>query len=740
MQERKIEVRDKSNNLLAIFSNMTPANSNEDKKNLMISPTIDIVSNGESTLSFQMFADSQKWKDIKNPENLYYCNNRVYTALNEQSFIYNGNVVNVTLVELWYLLRRKFVQVHNVDTTKEAIDTHTVKILPKTASSLKLTVNGVKYEDSVVKDSRGVLMPRGSAGYALWGILKGTDWRLGVCDVLPNGFNASDDYGSFNVESDMKDVLSNIELIQELYGGVLVWDSLNKVLHLRDERKEGTDFNTWKGYTLRKEKNLSEYPTVTWDNNIITRVYPLGNGNLNIKKVNNDKPYVENFSYTNKVYEAYIENSNIYDTNDEGGQKTLKFWAEQQLLDYCKPRKTISYTVVDSRAVDKFSHETFDINDIAQCYYNDGNNGNDVVEYLRIQHLNYNYFFPSSESVVEVGDKISNEVELFHQIYKQIENSVNTDSNGHVSGDNIYVEIPDDYWEDFEIEFGYGGSGFGSLTNLIQLQVEHSTENTEAIAGLRLYADETFATIVEFTEFREWTEDGFKESSTKIEQISTALYAQIELEARHHEESLKYTQESVASLKLYVDGDFAEATLSAAYAYSDKKTNAVSNSLAEFRAHAEKNYASASMTASLQTEIRRVDGELIKTNTAFSQFAAYASQNYATFSTLASYATNASLNSAKAEIKGYADANFASITLSATVSSINSRTQNIDTSGGYIYISNSYCFVGTYATGCFVRMSDAVTTIAGDTLVLSGGSIKFRNQEMYVSNGYLKVR
>lgn len=737
MQERKIEVRDKNNNLLAIFSNMTPASSNNDKKSLMISPTIDIVSNGESTLSFQMFADSQKWKDIKNPENLYYCNNRVYTALNEQSFIYNGNVVNVTLVELWYLLRRKFVQVHNVDTTKEAIDTHTVKILPKTDSSLKLTVNGVKYEDSVVKDSRGVLMPRGSAGYALWGILKGTDWRLGVCDVLPNGFNASQDYGSFNVESDMKDVLSNIELVQELYGGILVWDSLNKVLHLRDERKEGTDFNTWKGYTLRKEKNLSEYPTVTWDNNIITRVYPLGNGNLNIKKVNNDKPYVENFSYTNKVYEAYIENSNIYDTNDEGGQKTLKFWAEQQLLDYCKPRKTISYTVVDSRAVDKFSHETFDINDIAQCYYNDGNNGNDVVEYLRIQHLNYNYFFPSSESVIEVGDKISNEVELFHQIYKQVESSVSTDSNGHVSGDNVYVEIPEDFWEEFEIQYGYGGSGFGSLTNLIDLEVQHSTENTEAIAALRIYADDTFATIVEFTEFREWTEDGFKESSTKIEQVSTALYAQIELEAKHHQESLDFTTNSVASLKLYVEGEFAQATLTVAYSYTDEK---VSDAVSEIKVYASQNYATIQMTTELETAITNANDEIETLSTSLTSFKQEVSDNYAKITSLANYVTNNGLNDAKAEIEAYAAENFASIKISASVTAIDERTKNIDTSAGHIYLSNRYCFVGTYGTGCFVRMSDAVTTIAGDTLVLSGGSIKFRNREMYISGNYIKVR
>ena len=176
MEERFVIVKNKNGQLIAKFSNKTPAMSNSDKKNLMISPTIDITSNGDSTLSFQMFVASEKWQQINDTQNLYYCNGRVYTPINEQSYVYSGPVVNVTLVETWYLLSYKYVQAHNVDTSIEALDDHTVKILPKTDSKFKLTVNGVQYEDSEVKDSRGIVMPRGSAGYALWEILKGSGW------------------------------------------------------------------------------------------------------------------------------------------------------------------------------------------------------------------------------------------------------------------------------------------------------------------------------------------------------------------------------------------------------------------------------------------------------------------------------------------------------------------------------------------------------------------------------------
>lgn len=696
MEERFVTVKDKNGKLLAKFSNKTPAASNSDKKNLMVSPTIDITSNGDSTLSFQMFVASEKWQAIKDPQNLYYCNGRVYTAMNEQSYVYSGPIVNVTLVETWYLLAYKYVKAHNVNTEVEALDDHTVKILPKTDKKYKLTVNGVQYDDSEVKDSRGVVMPRGSAGYALWAILKGSGWSLGVCDVLPDGFDAENDYGTFNVETDMKDVLYNIQYVQQLYGGILDWDSENKVLNLRDERKDGTDFNTWKGYAIRKGKNLSDYPTITWDNNIITRLYPLGNGNLNIKKVNDNKGYVDNFSYTTDVYESYLQNSNIYDTNDEGGQKTLKFWGEQQLEKYCRPRKSISYTIVDSRAVSTQRHENFDVNHIVKAYYQDTESGAEVFEFLRVQHLSYNWFFPSSDSTVEVGDKISNEVELFYQVYKQTENSAQTDANGHLSGSDIYLEVPEEYWDTL-----FGGSfGYASLQVITNLHAEHETENTEAIADLRVYADDTFATITSFTSFQEWTEDEFKASSTRIDQVSSALSAQIELEAKHHEESLEYTQESVANLRLYVDGDFAQAQLNSAYAYSDAKTKEVSNALASFEAYADRTYAQASVSATYSY----VDSQV-----------------------------NA-LNSSIASVKATADR--ASSSVSAIASGGIQGSAYLDL---YQDPSNASAELGV-SSGSYISLSGSLSIYSPTSVSITAGSLYILGRKCYWSGtGYLRA-
>lgn len=759
MEERFVIVKDKNGKLLAKFSNKTPAISNSDKKNLMVSPTIDITSNGDSTLSFQMFVASEKWQAIKNPENLYYCNGRVYTPMNEQSYVYNGPIVNVTLVEIWYLLAYKYVQAHNVDASVEALDDHTVKILPKSDQKFKLTVNGVKYNDSEVKDSRGIVMPRGSAGYALWAILKGSGWTLGVCDVLPDGFNAANDYGTFNVESDMKDILQNIQYIQELYGGILDWDSENKVLNLRDERKEGTDFNTWKGYAIRKGKNLSDYPTITWDNNIITRLYPLGNGNLNIKKVNNNKGYVDNFSYTTDIYESYLQNANIYDTNDEGGQKTLKFWGEQQLIKYCRPRKSISYPIVDVRAVEEQSHENVDINHIVKAYYQDTESGAEIYEFLRVQHMTYNWFFPSSDSTIEVGDKISNEVELFYQVYKQAENSAQTDANGHLSGGDIYLEIPEEYWDKFS-----GGFGYGSLQEITNLHAEYETQNTQAVADLRVYADDTFATITSLTNFQAWTEDSFYESSTRIDQVSSALSAQIDLEAQHYEEGKEYTQQSIANLKLYVDGDFAQAQLNAAYAYTNDRTNKIENSLASFEAYANRTFATTSqlsvyatydsvgkLISESEASIKTYATQTFATTSQLSSYATYddvgrlisqseaniktyAGQNYATISQLASYPTYDAvgnlISQSEASIKTYADQNYANVRIEATVSSINSRTSGIENASGFLSVSDGFVILGTSGTGNYLSVTRNAIGI--------NGNVYFMGKQCYWSNGYLR--
>ena len=996
IETRYINVFDKSGNFIAQFSNNTSANTDDAKKNLMASPTLHIVSNGESTLSFEMVASSEKWQQIKNPENIYECGGRYFTALNANSIVYNNKTVSVTLVETWYLLKKVFVQAHNVDTKIEALDEHTVKILPKTDKKFKLTVNGVSYDDSEVRDSRGVIMPRGSAGYALWAILKGTDWSLGVCDVLPDGFDAATDYGTFNVETDMKSALENIQFIQSLYGGILDWDSKNKVLNLRDERKKedkiteeefwaddshvqnygkkvyfakspiikaenlikgskmavksyiepvqegsgdpspenvrpihgvtevrtvhcgknlfgnarvstgqgyitiapsgdiefnnATDrvvypniecdlylpagtysakatvtgnpgrlelwvqfpqlgeytwnaasennaktltygekmqalvlvlqphtsgtiklqiekgdvttpyepyhgetltqalpeevfggayewdtgvltsthdssgqrlpepktfqlekhpifayegintlysntgdtdckafkypdetpikeffgFNDWKGFEIRKGKNIASDPTVTWDNDIITRLYPLGNGNLNIRKVNGGKSYVENFSYTDRVYDGYLQNANIYDTGNESGQKTLKFWAERKLEKLSRPRKSIEYNdIIDLRAVPGHEFETFDVNDIVKAYYTDDITGKEVSEFVRVQEVSYNYFFPSSGSTVVVGDKVANEAEIFHQVYKRVESSTPTDQNGNISSDNVYIEIPDwmlpdfGYGSEFGDSYGYG-TGYTSLSSITELHAYYEKQNKDDIvkteAAVQVVADDLSAQQIAFTTFQKETADKFVQSSTQISQVSTDLKAQIELEANHYKETSAGITESNGKISIIANSLSAQIALEASH-YREN-----SNSIASLRSYADSTFATNSLLASYETK-SGVDNKISRS---------------------------------EASIKQYATKNFARVEIRADVDSIKEKTNGFNNVAGFVKVDAGSVTLGVERRGIAIAITPTWTVLYGTTTVSGsidlGGDARINGKKISVdSRGFLKA-
>lgn len=553
---QEIIVYNKNYELLAKFTKEPPID-NYNKINMMIDPTVSITQNGESTFTFSINSNSQKWKDIENPENIYLVNGREYTALSEDSFVYNGNIVEVTLVETWYLLSKIYVQAYNVPADREGIDEHTVIILPK--STEPLIVNGVQYDNNPY--------PRGSAGYALWALLQGSGWSLGICDVIVEGFSPEEDYGVFNLESDQKDLLHNIQMVQELWGGILVWDSVNKVLHLRDENKWDTD----NGYEIRKGKNLKSSPIITQNNDIITRLYPLGESKLNIKKVNNDKTYLENFSYTDKIYSRILQNSNIYDQNQ------LKFWGERKLSEICKPSRFITAELIDIRTVPGFEHEVFDLNDIATIIHSDPITGQEIKEKQRIIKWTYKVFAPENCSI-ELGNKTKNVVEIIKQSW---ENSEKADSSindsGNIPSEDIWdrehgTNVPgrfDQTWNyiyqtenrleirindvagslaDFIVE---ANNKFATIEAFTQFQ----TEVTNAIAGLQLYVDSTFATIESFTQFQTQV----SQSITSINQRVDANAAEISINARHIEDN----SENIAEIRVIANRNESAIELNA---------------------------------------------------------------------------------------------------------------------------------------------------------------------------------
>lgn len=530
MQDNLIKVYNTNEEVVAVFSNKNSVFDNEKRKDILTSPVVHTALNGESTLTFSMLTKSKKWCEVNDPRYEWHCNGRVYIALNTNSFSYQGDVVNVTLVEKFYQLSKNYAQIHNVDTDVEALDEHTIKILPKTSSKFKLTVNGKTFSDSQIVDSRGVIQPRGSAGYALFGIIQANTfgWKMGVCDVIVSGFDADDDFGTFNLETDMKPLLENIQAIQSLWGGVIVWDSINKIVHLRDETKNTSDFNEWKGFEVRRNKNMVDEPTIVVDNEIITKAYILGNNNLNIKAVNDGKTYIENYSYTKEVYEGYLSNANIFYTGagSTSGQKQLLYWGKRELEKRCKPRTQTTINIIDRRTEAKFSHEVFAIGDIVKVYYYDPLKEKETSELQRIIDYQYNVW-DLADAQITVGDKILNQREIYKLIYdNSVDGSSLEDWNDNINGDKVTVNLSKEMSEYYKggIRSSFYQILEGNMTAVTNFIKETEDEFINTNALINLYSDDLGSQITLLTDY---TSSKFVEVNGKIQNMETYTQASI---------------------------------------------------------------------------------------------------------------------------------------------------------------------------------------------------------------------
>lgn len=539
---KKVYVYNKNNELLAYFDGEPPSYP-ENRIDMMIEPTVTIESNGASTFTFSMNMYSQKWQDISDPENIYLVDGRKYVCLNETGIVTENETVTVTAYETWKLLEKRYVQAYNVPKEDEFIDDQTVCLLPK--STEPLVVNGVTYTNNPY--------PRGSAGYNYWALLQGSGWTLAFCDVIADGFNAAEDYGVFNVETDQKDLLYNLEHVRDLYGGIFEWDSVNQTLSVHDSSKWNNDY----GFEIRKGKNLQTL-TISMDTDITTRLYPLGENSLNISAVNNGKRYVDDFSYTTAIYEKNLQNSDIYD------QKQLLYWGQEQVKKLSRPRKNINCEIVDVRTVEGREYEIFDINHLATVVYSDGPEQTLTKETLRIISWTYNVFAPY-QATIELGDKLQNMVDFLKQSYEsgQVSDGL-IDSGGRIPWDSIWDYETGTQWGSTLYEYIHETEHRleikiddveGSLADFIveanetfatiEALAKFETETTTAIANLKMYADSNFATIESFTSFQNETNTHF----TNITQYVDSVESRVEIVAGVADEN----SSNIASITLRVN-------------------------------------------------------------------------------------------------------------------------------------------------------------------------------------------
>ena len=121
-----IYVLDKNESLIAVFK--------KDDEDTLINPRVTETQNQETTFSFSISMRNPKWQQIKDPENLYLVNDKMYSTNFDGCFTEtinesNEDLVAVTAYERQKLLSRKYVRAWNSTTGFAAIDTFMVVVL-----------------------------------------------------------------------------------------------------------------------------------------------------------------------------------------------------------------------------------------------------------------------------------------------------------------------------------------------------------------------------------------------------------------------------------------------------------------------------------------------------------------------------------------------------------------------------------------------------------------------------------
>jgi len=337
-----IEVRDIEGNTVALLS---------PKSDGLKNCWIDDEQNGSCTLEFELPLNNPKWQYLTDRYRIY-AGGKEFVILNPDAVDKqrDGKKLKgkVKAHESWVLLGKKYQTISNDP------------LIGTPPWGAVIIVSG--------GTAHGGFDP-GSAGSALSYLLQGTGWSVGTVDVT----------GTYDLETEKESVLYNINQVQEKWGGILIWDSVNKTVSLRDE----ATYKPYTGFQIRYAKNLKGI-TRTDDYDIVTRLYPFGENDLNIANVNGGLLYLDNHSYSDDILEGVWYNQDIAD------QTQLKIAGEKQLAVMCRPRHNYKTEVLDLRALPGYGHETFNRSDMVDLI--DEDLGTDAQ--VRIIRYRYNVFQP----------------------------------------------------------------------------------------------------------------------------------------------------------------------------------------------------------------------------------------------------------------------------------------------------------------------------------------------------------
>ncbi|MCX7773369.1 MAG: phage tail protein [Clostridia bacterium] len=324
--------------------------------------------NGESTLEFKLPATSKKLAEIT-PDCTIWAGGRVYTPYRDETMDIERTAdnklwANITAQERWVELDAMFVEPYLSN------DPNT----PVPSDLTFMVVGGGN-------DLSGGRYAVGTAGHAMYAALNGSGWAVGTVDVP----------GIHDIETEKVSRFQIVKEIQSIWGGYIVWDSVNKVVHLRSEAA----WQNYTGFEIRYRKNL-KHITRTQSNRLITKLYCFGKDDLDIASVNGGQKFLTDHSYTAREY------TGIYRAPDVEDPQELMDMARAELSFNCKPRHMYQVGMVDLRTLPEYEHEDFALGDMVDICDPDVGTAR-----ARINRYKFNVFKPW-ECELELGDPHEN--------------------------------------------------------------------------------------------------------------------------------------------------------------------------------------------------------------------------------------------------------------------------------------------------------------------------------------------
>lgn len=149
-----------------------------------------------------------------------------------------------------------------------------------------------------------------------------------------------------------KNALSILRATQNIHGGDLIFDCPNRLVHLLTFGGRDT------GALFAYKKNLKSIQRVVDTRSLVTRLYAYGKDGMTFASINNNREYVEDFTYTNEVRISTLDCSNF--TNP---YQMLEF-TQMRLAQYAKPRISYVLSAMDLSALTGYEHEAWDLGDI----------------------------------------------------------------------------------------------------------------------------------------------------------------------------------------------------------------------------------------------------------------------------------------------------------------------------------------------------------------------------------------